>query len=140
MGFKVKIEAKETIQLGLETVETVTFDTDTPNDSNARSTDLGMSLLITGKIRANVGGVEDETVKLPTWALVPAEDANCYGKVTVDVIAGSKMVREIILDTAYVISYTESFGDESGVGTFKLLVRQKKDKNNTVSYQGGYDY
>ena len=86
MGFKVKIEAKETIQLGLETVEAVTFDTDTPNDSNARSTDLGMSVLITGKIRANVMGVADETVKLPTWALVPAEDATCYGKITIEVI------------------------------------------------------
>lgn len=140
MGFKVKIEAKETIQLGLETVETVAFDTDTPNDSNARSTDLGMSLTITGKIRANIGGVADETVKIPTWALVPAEDANCYGKVTVEVIAGGKVVREITMDTAYVVSYEESFDEETGVGKFSLVVRQKKDKNNTVSYQGGYDY
>lgn len=140
MGFKVKIEAKETIQLGLETVETVAFDTDTPNDSNARSTDLGMSLTITGKIRANIGGVADETVKIPTWALVPAEDANCYGKVTVEVVAGGKVVREITMDTAYVVAYEEAFDEETGVGKFTLVVRQKKDKNNTVSYQGGYDY
>lgn len=140
MGFKVKIEAKETIQLGLETVEAVTFDTDTPNDSNARSTDLGMSVLITGKIRANVMGVADETVKLPTWALVPAEDATCYGKITIEVISGGKVVRQIIMDTAYVISYKEIFGDESGVGTFELLVRQKKDMNGTVQYQGGFAY
>lgn len=141
MGFKVKIEAKETIELGLETVETVTFDTDTPNDSNARSTDLGMSLLITGKIRASILSAEaDNTVKLPAWALVPAEDADCYGKVTVSVISGGKMVREITMDSAYVISYSESFADETGIGTFKLLVRQKKDKNGAVSYQGGYDY
>lgn len=140
MGFKVKIEANETIDLGLETVETVTFNTDTPNDSNARSTDLGMELIITGKIRANIGGIADETVKLPTWALVPAENANCYGKVTVDVIAAGKEVRQIVLDTAYVVSYAENFGDETGVGKFTLQVRQKKDMNKTVSYQGGFDY
>lgn len=140
MGFKVKIEANETIQLGLETVEKVIFDTDTPNDSNARSTDLGMGVTIIGKIRANIAGVADETVKLPTWALVPAEDAKCYGKVTVDVIAGGKAVRQIVLDTAYVVAYNETFGDESGVGTFTLQLKQKKDMNSTVSYQGGFAY
>ena len=40
MGFKVSIEANEKIELGLETVTSVIFDTDTPDDSNARSTDL----------------------------------------------------------------------------------------------------
>lgn len=140
MGFKVKIEANETIQLGLETVEKVIFDTDTPNDSNARSTDLGMGVTIIGKIRANVAGVADETVKLPNWALVPAEDANCYGKVTVEVISGGKVVRQIVLDTAYVVSYKEEFGDVTGVGTFTLQVKQKKDMNTTVSYQGGFAY
>ena len=99
-----------------------------------------MGLTITGKIRANVAGVADETVKLPTWALVPAENAKCYGKVSVDVISGGKVVRQIILDTAYVVSYSETFGDESGVGTFKLQVRQKKDMNGKVEYQGGFAY
>ncbi len=140
MGFKVTIEANETIQLGLETVETVRFNTETPNDSNARSTDLGMELTITGKIRANIAGVADDTVKLPTWALVPAEDANCYGKVSVDVISAGKVVRQIIMDTAYVVAYQETFGDETGVGKFMLQVRQKKDMNSTVEYQGGFAY
>jgi hypothetical protein len=99
-----------------------------------------MELTITGKIRANVAGVADETVKLPVWALVPAENAKCYGKVTVDVISGGKEVRQIIMDTAYVVSYQETFGDESGVGTFTLQLRQKKDMNSNVQYQGGFDY
>lgn len=140
MGFKVTIEANETIQLGLETVETVSFNTETPNDSNARSTDLGMELTITGKIRANIAGVADDTVKLPTWALVPAEDANCYGKVSVDVVSAGKVVRQIIMDTAYVVAYKETFEEETGVGTFMLQVRQKKDMNANVEYQGGFAY
>jgi len=139
MGFKVKIEANEVITLGSETVQTVKFVTDTPNDSNARSTDLGLELIISGKIRANVAGVPDDTVKLPVWALVPAENAKCYGKVTVDVISAGKEVRQIIMDTAYVVSYKEVFADESGVGTFTLQVRQKKDVNNKVQYLGGFD-
>lgn len=140
MGFRVKIEANETITLGSETVQTVKFVTDTPNDSNARSTDLGLELVITGKIRANVAGVADSTVKLPIWALVPAENAKCYGKVTVDVISAGKEVRQIVLDTAYVVSYKETFADESGVGQFTLQVRQKKDMNNKVQYLGGFDF
>lgn len=67
MGFKVSIQAKDTIDLGMETVESVQFLTETPKDSNARSTDLGMGVLVTGKIRANIAGVADETVKLAQW-------------------------------------------------------------------------
>lgn len=140
MGFKVTIQAKETINLGLETVSAVEFLTETPNDSNARSTDLGMGVKITGKIRANVAGVADETVKIPTWALVPAEDAQCYGQVTVDVLSGGKEVRQIIMDTVYVVAYEEKFEDQTGVGTFVLTLKQKKDKNNAVQYQGGFAY
>lgn len=139
MGFRVKIEARETIELGIETVQSVTFITDTPNDSNARSTDLGMSMLIKGKIIASInGGVVDDTLKLPKWALIPAEELECYGKVTVEVLSGSKVVREITMDTAYVIDYKESFEDTTGVGTFSLLVRQKKDLNKKVEYKGGF--
>ncbi|MCI7790067.1 MAG: membrane-associated protease 1 [Lachnospiraceae bacterium] len=140
MGFKVKIEAKESVDLGIETVTSVKFLTETPNDSNARSTDLGLGVEITGKIRANIAGIADETVKLAQWALVPAEDATCYGKVSVDVISGGKVVRQIVMDTVYVVAYKETFADETGVGTFVLTLKQKKDKNNTVEYQGGFSY
>lgn len=37
MGFKVKIEGAETIDLSIESVQTVKLITDTPEDSNARS-------------------------------------------------------------------------------------------------------
>ena len=44
------------------------------------------------------------------------------------------------MDTAYVVSYKEDFSDESGVGTFTIQLRQKKDKNSSVAYQGGFAY
>lgn len=50
MGFRVKVEGAETIDLSIESIETVEFKTDTPDDSNARSTDQGTTLVVTGKI------------------------------------------------------------------------------------------
>ena len=79
MGFRVKVEGAESIDLNIESIETVEFKTDTPDDSNARSTDLGTSLIITGKILTPVGGeAADNTIKLAQWSLVPAEKADCY--------------------------------------------------------------
>lgn len=139
MGFKVTIEASETIELGLQAVQKVIFDTDTPDDSNARSTDLGMTITVVGKILTPVnGGVADTSVKLAKWALVPSESIDCYGKVTVEVLAGNKVVRQIVLDTAYVVDYREIFNDSAGVGIFELVVRQKKDLNDKVEYKGGF--
>lgn len=50
MGFKVKIEGAETIDLSIESVQTVKLITDTPEDSNARSKDVGSTMVIKGKI------------------------------------------------------------------------------------------
>lgn len=140
MGFRIKIEGgTESIELGLQSLTQVKFETDTPNDSNARSTDVGMALAISGKILTAVDGDEaDATLKLANWSLVAAEKADCYRKVTVEVIAAEQVVREIHLSNAFVVDYKESYGDTEGVGTFKLLVRQKKDKNNLVEYKGGF--
>jgi hypothetical protein len=142
MGFRIKIEGgTETIELGLQSLTQVRFETDTPNDCNAKSTDVGMALAIQGKILTAVDGDEaDATLKLAQWSLVAAEKAECYRKVTVEVIAAEQVVREINLSNAFVVDYKESYGDTEGVGTFKLLVRQKKDKNNLVSYKGGFAF
>lgn len=142
MGFKIKVEGgAETIELGLQSLTQVKFETDTPNDSNARSTDVGMALAIQGKILTAVDGEEaDATLKLAQWSLVAAEKADCYRKVTVEVIAAEQVVREIHLSNAFVVDYNESYGDTEGVGTFKLLVRQKKDKNGLVEYKGGFAF
>ena len=139
MWFKVKIEGAESIDLNIESILTVEFKTDTPNDSNARSTDLGTTLEITGKILTPVDGeAADNTIKLAQWSLVPAEKADCYRNIMVDVISASQVVRQITLPNAYVVDYNESYGDEEGVGTFKLLVKQKKDKTKNVKFEGGF--
>ena len=140
MGFIVKIESSsETIDLNIESVETVEFSTDTPKDSNARSTDLGSTLKITGKILTAVDGdPADSTVKLSLWSMVPVEKAECYRKVTVDVISAGQVVRQILMPNAFVVDYEETYGDTEGVGTFCLTVKQKKDKLAGVVLNGGY--
>ncbi|MBZ0314282.1 membrane-associated protease 1 [Clostridium butyricum] len=139
MGFKVKIEGAETIDLSIESVETVKFSTDTPKDTNARSKDVGTTMVITGKILTAVDGDPfDSTRKIGTWSLVPAEKADCYRKVTVDVISADQVIRKITYPNAFVVDYREHYGDTEGIGTFELIVRQKKDKLNMVTIEGGY--
>lgn len=139
MGFKVKIEGAETIDLSIESVQTVKLITDTPEDSNARSKDVGSTMVIKGKILTAVDGDPfDSTRKMGTWSLVPAEKADCYRKVTVDVISADQIIRKITYPNAFVVDYKETFGDTEGIGTFELVVRQKKDKLSTVTIEGGY--
>jgi len=96
MGFVLKVEGPETIELGLESIIAVEYSTDTPDDSNARSTDVGATLRIKGKIlTATDGDNSDDTMKLGLWSLVPAEKSDCYRKVTLEVISADQVVRKI---------------------------------------------
>ena len=77
MGFTLKVEGNSTIDLGKDSVTSVKVRTDIPQDSNARSTDLGSTITITGKILTAVDGDPfDSTRQLGLWALpepVPRE-------------------------------------------------------------------
>ena len=129
MGFTLKVEGNTTIELGTTSITGVKVSTDIPQDSNARSTDLGSTITVTGKIL---------TRQLGLWALVPAENSDCYRKVTVEVIAASQVVRKYSYPNAFVVDYKEDYGDVEGIGTFKLIMKQKKDKMAQVSVEGGY--
>jgi len=135
----MKIEGQENIELGVKSIVTAKFSTDTPDDSNARSTDLGTSIIITGKILAAVDGEEaDGTMKIAKWSLVPAEKADCYRKLTIQVVAADQVVRNFTFPNAFVVDYKENYGDEEGTGTFYLHMKQKKDKLPEVKIEGGY--
>ena len=139
MGFKLKVEGPSTIELGTTSVVGVKFRTDIPHDSNARSTDMGSTVEITGKILTAVDGdAFDSTRQLGLWALVPAEKSDCYRKVTIEVIAASQVVRKYTYPNAFVVDYKEDYGDTEGVGTFTLIIKQKKDKMAQVTVEGGY--
>ena len=139
MGFTLKGEGPSTIELGTTSVVGVKFRTDIPHDSNARSTDMGSTVEITGKILTAVDGdAFDSTRQLGLWALVPAEKSDCYRKVTIEVIAASQVVRKYTYPNAFVVDYKEDYGDTEGVGTFTLIIKQKKDKMAQVTVEGGY--
>ena len=94
---------------------------------------------ITGKILAAVGGeAADDTGKIARWALVPAENSDCYRNVQVDVVSASQIVRQIQVPNAFVVGYKEDFDDETGIGVFTLLIKQKKDKMTALKFEGGF--
>lgn len=139
MGFTLKVEGPSTIDLGTISITGVKFRTDIPIDSNARSTDLGSTVEISGKILTAVDGDPfDGTRQLGLWSLVPAEKSDCYRKVTIEVIAASQVVRKYTYSNAFVVDYKENYGDTEGVGTFRLIIKQKKDKMAQIAVEGGY--
>jgi len=139
MGFTLKVEGPSSIELGTTSITGVKFQTDIPVDSNARSTDMGSTVEITGKILTAVDGDPfDATKQLGLWSLVPAEKSDCYRSVTIEVIAASQVVRKYTYPQAFVVDYRENYGDVEGIGTFTLMIKQKKDKMAQVAVEGGY--
>ncbi|GJM71783.1 hypothetical protein HMSSN036_39990 [Paenibacillus macerans] len=59
--------------------------------------------------------------------------ADCYRKLTLEVIAANQVVREIVFPNAFVVDYKEAFGDTEGIGQFELYVKQKKTRPNWPS-------
>jgi len=139
MGFTLKVDGPTPVDLGIDHILTVSFDMDTPNDSNARSTDMNATLCITGKILTALdGAAADSSINIAKWSKVPAEDMTAYRKLEVEVINASQIVRKFTFPHAFVVDYTEDFGSSEGVGTFTLKVRQKKDKTDLVKIEGGW--
>lgn len=139
MGFTLKVDGPSSIELGTTSITGVKFRTDIPVDSNARSTDMGSTVEISGKILTAVDGDPfDATKQLGLWSLVPAEKSDCYRNVTIEVIAASQVVRKYSYPNAFVVDYKENYGDVEGIGTFTLIIKQKKDKMSQVAVEGGY--
>ena len=131
MGFNLKIKGKnEEITLGMDNITTVKYISDTPDDSNARASDLGVILEVNGKIITPVNGEEaDDTKKMAKWSLIPAESSDAYRELTLEVISGSVVVRKIDLPNAFILDYTEDYNDKGGVGEFKAVLKKKKNRN-----------
>ncbi|MCI9071266.1 MAG: membrane-associated protease 1 [Lachnospiraceae bacterium] len=139
MSYRVMVEGMESFEIAKECVRGVSFTTDIPLDSNARTKDVGSTLVIKGRILTAVDGDPfDSTRKLALWSAVPAEKADCYKKVTVEHVAAGIMVRKYYFPNAFVVDYKENFGDVEGTGTFTLVIKQKKDKLNMITVEGGY--
>ena len=139
MGFRLEIDGAGPVKLTERAITKVVFDSEIPQDSNARATDNGAALKIWGKLLFSLGGQEqDSTLNLAQWSLVPSESADSYRTVKVDVISASQVVRQITLPTAFVMEYREALDAETGVGSFYLHVKQKKDQTSKVAIDGEF--
>ena len=139
MGFRVKITGGKDVSFDEGIITSVDFASDTPDTSNARSTDLGVVLKIKGRINFSLGAEqEDSTVELANWALMPSDQANCYRNVQVQVVSGGQIVRQYTYPNAFVMGYTEDLNDDEGVGSFEMLLKQKKDLTAKVELKGNF--
>jgi len=139
MGLILKIMGTDEINLNEHSIIKAEFMTDTPDDSNARSTDVVNTLRIHGKILTAVNGEPvDDTMKIAKWSLVRAEVADSYREVTLQVIVADQVVRKVHLPNAFIVDYTENYADVEGTGTFDLTIRQKKDLFDRTEITGGY--
>jgi hypothetical protein len=140
MGFRCKITGGKNVEFDEGIITAVEFISDTPDASNARSTDLGVILKIVGRINFSLGAeVEDSTVELANWALMPSDKSDCYREVQVQVVSGGQIVRQYKYPNAFVMDYTEDLNDEEGVGEFTLLVKQKKDLTAKIELKGNFE-
>lgn len=139
MAFEVKVTGYDPFVLTKEVVQNVKIQMDIPKDSNARSKDLGATIVVTGRILTGLEGtVVDQSIKAGQWSLVPAEKSEAYRNLTVDVIAAGQVVRQYIFPQAFCVDYSEHYDDQAGVGTFTAIFRQKKDQLDTIQINGGY--
>lgn len=133
------IGGSETIELSEKVMTGVEFSMFTPTDSNARSTDQYIQLVLTGKIIPSVSSADGEpSVPLDKWAAVTDDKSDAYRPVTVRVIESGVVIREYKLPNAFVVSHETDYSDVEGIGKFTLKVRQKKDKSKDVTVEGGY--
>lgn len=140
MGFRMKITGgSESINFDERSITKVDFDSKSALDSNARATDYSLSVKVWGKMLYKLGGEgSDPTLGLAQWAQVPSEKADCYRNAEISVVSAGQIVRQFILPDAFVMEYTEEEDDETGVGTFYIHIKQKKDENSSVKVEGGF--
>ncbi len=139
MGFRLKINGSTPVEMNERQIKNVEFCSDIPLDSNARATDNGAYIKIWGKLLFSLGAeVDDSSLNLAKWSQVPSEFADCYREVEVLVVSAGQVVRQITLPNAFVMEYTESLDDETGVGEFYLHLKQKKDLTDFVKIEGGF--
>ena len=141
MGFRLSIKGKnEEIKLGMDNIISAKYKSDTPDDSDARATDVGLVLHVKGKIITPVNGEEaDDTKKFAKWSLVSAESSDAYRELTLEVISGDIVVRQIKMPNAFIVDYEEDYTDKGGVGEFAATLKQKKEKTEFAEIEGGFE-
>jgi hypothetical protein len=133
------ISGTENVSLSEKVLTGVKYELVTPEDSNARSTDQYIQIVLVGRIIPSVASADSEvTVALDRWAAVTDDKAEAYRSLTVKVVESGVVLREYKLPRAFVVDYKVNYIDQEGNGAFTLKARQKKDKSKDAAIEGGY--
>jgi len=136
--YDLKAEGAFAFTLSEETVERFESKIDIPKNTDGRAVDTAASMTVTGKIRsAGDGGIADSTIQAAQWAN-NMNDSQAYQNTTATATAAGQVLRRTTLPNAFVVGYSESFNVASGVGSFELKVRQKKDLLEGYQIEGGF--
>lgn len=133
--------AEPEIKMEAESTKQVIFKVEIPPDSRARTKDVGVTLIVKGKIlpdTASAGNAADSTAKLLEWSNLPAEKKEAYRSITVSVTSGGITTRQYELPNAFIVDYYETFNNAEGVGEFTLIAKQMKNKLADVKVTGGF--
>ena len=129
------------ITLEEESTEQVLFKVEIPQDSRARTKDVGVTMTVRGKIlpdTSSAGNAADSTAKLMEWSVVPSEKKEAYRSVTLKVKSGGVVTRQYELPNAFIVDYYETFKNAEGIGEFTLILKQMKNKLADVKVTGGF--
>ena len=140
MGFRLAVSGgTENINLDERTIQNVIFCSDSATDSNARATDFGITVKITGKMLFKLGADGDDgTLGLSKWSQVPSEQADCYRNVQVVVVGGGLVLSNFSIPIDFLMYSEEHVVVATGFATFYLLLKNKKYENAAVKIEGGY--
>lgn len=132
----IKVTIADGIKLK-QCIDSVYFKVDTSDDSDARTTDIVNAIQIIGRIDVDF----EPTVGLYSWSLIKPDSTNkaeVYKQVEVDItsVKDNILIRKVVFPEAFVVDYSESYSNETGVGTFKICLKQKKDNNEGVEVSG----
>jgi hypothetical protein len=117
-----------------EEVLKVSFSSSTPANSDARSSSIGATLTITGRVAydADKPFMKDSTKAIADWSMVKPDSTDSYKEVSV-VFDHTGLTRTYKLSHAFVVSFQEQFEDQNGF--FELVVRQKKDRLDGIEVE-----
>ena len=129
-GSAIEIDEKHIIDMEYSVI--------TPDDSNARSTDVIFKILITGRIIPEIGGSSGEKIlSLDQWSRVQ-HGTDLYRDVEAGYTAEGFTVRKYHFNKGFIQDYREEYNDQNGTGKFFVEICQKKDHNQFVTVEGGF--
>lgn len=117
-----------------EEVLKVDFSSKIPETSDARSSNIGATLTIKGRVAydAEKDFMNKSLKDIAIWSMVKPDSPDTYKAVDV-VFDHTGLTRTYSLSHAFVVSFDEWFEDQNGF--FELVVRQKKDRLDGVKVE-----